>query len=275
VRAHRSAAGGKGGKPTRPLADRVVGERRKSMRSRTASVAWSASPWRAGRFLTAWRQRISWTWCRPASAWCLAIRAMTATRSGHRSKQQAQLRTFRPSRTAATNLASPRRSTATKNAVERMFGRLKDFRRIATRYDRRADTFASAVALAATITYWLWVRSLNVLLPTFNKGKSRVIYFTFTPAIYFAYKRPLEELMKKIWIGAIQTVLYFEFWRAGAKACRVPERLPLLENFHVWVGMLFHCHVKLAAGLGATDCLDLEQLAEGAVNLRGFRSRIR
>lgn len=42
-----------------------------------------------------------------------------------------------------------------RNAIERMFGRLKDFRRIATRYDRRADTFASAVALAATVTYWL------------------------------------------------------------------------------------------------------------------------
>ena len=39
VRAHRSAAGGQGGKPTKPLADRVVGERRKSMRSRTVSVA--------------------------------------------------------------------------------------------------------------------------------------------------------------------------------------------------------------------------------------------
>ncbi|MEM7740500.1 MAG: IS5/IS1182 family transposase, partial [Pseudomonadota bacterium] len=32
---------------------------------------------------------------------------------------------------------------------------LKDFRRIATRYDRRADTFASAVALAAVVSYWL------------------------------------------------------------------------------------------------------------------------
>ena len=42
-----------------------------------------------------------------------------------------------------------------RNAVERMFGRLKDFRRIATRYDRRADTFASAIALAATVSYWL------------------------------------------------------------------------------------------------------------------------
>ena len=37
-----------------------------------------------------------------------------------------------------------------RNAIERMFGRLKDFRRIATRYDRLADNFLAAVCLAAT-----------------------------------------------------------------------------------------------------------------------------
>ena len=42
-----------------------------------------------------------------------------------------------------------------RNTVERMFGRLKDFRRIATHYDRRADVFLSAVAFAATVSYWL------------------------------------------------------------------------------------------------------------------------
>ncbi len=41
------------------------------------------------------------------------------------------------------------------NAVERMFGRLKDFRRIGTRYDRRADVYLSAICLAATVSYWL------------------------------------------------------------------------------------------------------------------------
>ena len=41
-----------------------------------------------------------------------------------------------------------------RNAIERMFCRLKDFRRIATRYDRLARNFASAVALVAAITWW-------------------------------------------------------------------------------------------------------------------------
>ncbi len=36
-----------------------------------------------------------------------------------------------------------------------MFGRLKDWRRIATRYDRCAHTFMSASALAATVIFRL------------------------------------------------------------------------------------------------------------------------
>lgn len=41
-----------------------------------------------------------------------------------------------------------------RNVIERMFCRLKDFRRIATRYDKRADVFLSAILLAAAITWW-------------------------------------------------------------------------------------------------------------------------
>ena len=41
-----------------------------------------------------------------------------------------------------------------RNLVERMFNRLKDFRRIATRYDKLARNFASAVALVAIILWW-------------------------------------------------------------------------------------------------------------------------
>ena len=41
-----------------------------------------------------------------------------------------------------------------RNLVERMFGRLKDFRRIATRYDKLARNYASAIALAAVVIWW-------------------------------------------------------------------------------------------------------------------------
>lgn len=42
-----------------------------------------------------------------------------------------------------------------RNAVERMFCRLKDYRRIATRYDKLAANFLSAIYLAAAVTWWL------------------------------------------------------------------------------------------------------------------------
>ena len=40
-----------------------------------------------------------------------------------------------------------------RNAIERMFGRLKDFRRIATPYDRNANNFLAAVCIPAIISY--------------------------------------------------------------------------------------------------------------------------
>ena len=42
-----------------------------------------------------------------------------------------------------------------RNRIERMFGRLKDWRRVATRYDPCPKAFLSAIALAATIIFWL------------------------------------------------------------------------------------------------------------------------
>lgn len=48
-----------------------------------------------------------------------------------------------------------------RNAIERMFCRLKDFRRVATRYDRNAANYLAAVSIAAAIAYWLGVRTLN------------------------------------------------------------------------------------------------------------------
>ena len=41
-----------------------------------------------------------------------------------------------------------------RSRIEIMFGRLKDWRRVATRYDRCPKIFLSAIALAATVIYW-------------------------------------------------------------------------------------------------------------------------
>ena len=42
-----------------------------------------------------------------------------------------------------------------RNRIEIMFGRLKDWRRVATRNDRSPTVFLSAIALVATVNFWL------------------------------------------------------------------------------------------------------------------------
>ena len=42
-----------------------------------------------------------------------------------------------------------------RNLIERMFCRLKDFRRIATRYDKLARNFLAGVMLAAALIWWI------------------------------------------------------------------------------------------------------------------------
>ena len=42
-----------------------------------------------------------------------------------------------------------------RHKIENMFAKLKDWRRIATRYDRCAHTFFPAICIAATVIFWL------------------------------------------------------------------------------------------------------------------------
>ena len=42
-----------------------------------------------------------------------------------------------------------------RNVIERMFGRLKDFRRIATRFDRNVTSYFGALCLIAAVVWWL------------------------------------------------------------------------------------------------------------------------
>ncbi len=58
---------------------------------------------------------------------------------------------------AARNVVYPlnRDAYRRRNIIERMFGWLKNWKRIATRYDRLAVNFLAAIALVATVTQWL------------------------------------------------------------------------------------------------------------------------
>ncbi len=41
-----------------------------------------------------------------------------------------------------------------RNTVERLWARLKDYRRVATRYDKLAANYLSGVLIAPTVCYW-------------------------------------------------------------------------------------------------------------------------
>ncbi|MBB4616099.1 hypothetical protein GGQ96_000205 [Sphingomonas abaci] len=59
--------------------------------------------------------------------------------------------------TGATGSASSdtTRSYRGRHLIENAFCRLKDFRRVATRYDKLAANFLSGVAIATALAFWL------------------------------------------------------------------------------------------------------------------------
>lgn len=62
---------------------------------------------------------------------------------------------IKPNPTRKTPCLYDRIAFRRRNAFERMFSRLKDWRRVATRYDKLKATYAAAVYIAAIVIYWL------------------------------------------------------------------------------------------------------------------------
>ena len=59
-----------------------------------------------------------------------------------------------PTHSRKTCLPNNRQAYHPRNLVERLWCRLKDWRRIATRYDKLAANYMAGVFLAAIITFW-------------------------------------------------------------------------------------------------------------------------
>ena len=91
----------------------------------------------------------------PAAGWLIADRGYDADWFREALKDK-EIRPYIPGRRSRGKAVRyDKRRNKRRNRIEIMFGRLKDWRRIATRYDRWAKTFLSAVALAATVMFWL------------------------------------------------------------------------------------------------------------------------
>ena len=91
----------------------------------------------------------------PKAKWLLADRAYDADwyRDALQAKGITPCIAGRKSRNKT--IKYDKRSYKRRNRIEIMFGRLKDWRRVATRYDRCPMAFFSAIALAATVIFWL------------------------------------------------------------------------------------------------------------------------
>ncbi len=61
---------------------------------------------------------------------------------------------IRPSSPRVRQIPYDRRVYRERNLVERLWCRLKDWRRIATRYDKLARNYLGGVLLAAILIYW-------------------------------------------------------------------------------------------------------------------------
>lgn len=59
-----------------------------------------------------------------------------------------------PSSSRVRQIPYDRTTYRMRNLVERLWCRLKDWRRVATRYDKLACNYLSGVYLAATLIYW-------------------------------------------------------------------------------------------------------------------------
>jgi len=55
----------------------------------------------------------------------------------------------------STELREELDENGTKSVIPNRFNRLKDFRRIATRYDRLARNYLASVCLAAALVWWI------------------------------------------------------------------------------------------------------------------------
>ena len=60
-----------------------------------------------------------------------------------------------PTKSRKTPLDYDRTTYRLRHKIENLFAKLKDWRRIATRYDRCAHTFFSAICIAATVVFYL------------------------------------------------------------------------------------------------------------------------
>ncbi|MFT9297311.1 IS5 family transposase [Gluconobacter sp. P5B12] len=91
----------------------------------------------------------------PAAQWMLADRGYDADWFRDALEEKGIRPCIPGRRSRGKPVRYDKRKYKRRNRIEIMFGRLKDWRRVATRYDRCSSVFFSAICLAATVIFWL------------------------------------------------------------------------------------------------------------------------
>jgi transposase len=85
----------------------------------------------------------------------IADKAMTATSSAPHSQPETSKPLSPPKSNRIIQHSYDKDICKTRHRIENMFGKLKDWCRIATRYDRCAHTFFTAIYIAASFIFYL------------------------------------------------------------------------------------------------------------------------
>jgi transposase len=91
----------------------------------------------------------------PKAEWLLADRGYDATWFRDALKDKGIKPCIPGQKSSGKPITHDKRRYKRRNRIEITFGRLKDWRRVATRCDRSSKIFLSAIALAATVMFWL------------------------------------------------------------------------------------------------------------------------
>jgi transposase len=91
----------------------------------------------------------------PAADWLLADRGYDADWFREALKDKGTKPCIPGRKSRGKPISHDKRRYKRRNRIEIMIGRLKDWRRVATRYDKFPKVFLSAVAHAATVMFWL------------------------------------------------------------------------------------------------------------------------
>ncbi|WGR96190.1 IS5 family transposase [Bradyrhizobium sp. ISRA435] len=153
AKAHRAAAGGKRGRRLRPSVVPAVAGPPRSTPSATVSgraIALEVTPGQRGDI----RAALPLLSSLPPPRCCAADTAYDANELRQFLIERGTTPVIPNNPTRKRFHPFDRAAYKRRNLVERMFCRLKDWRRIATRYDKLARNFLSAVNLAAAIIWW-------------------------------------------------------------------------------------------------------------------------